>query len=98
MRAHISDLPGGTYVFENFMDSDAVVNEPLRIHVEMTIQGSDVHLDFSKSPPPCKGSMNAIISTTKSACYLAFKQVFPDIPVNAGCFAPSVVPYLSIRI
>jgi N-methylhydantoinase B len=32
--------------------------------------------------------MNSVISTTRSACYLGFKHIFPDIPVNAGCFAP----------
>jgi N-methylhydantoinase B len=32
--------------------------------------------------------MNSVISTTKSASYLAFKHVFPEIPVNSGCFAP----------
>jgi len=88
MRSYISDISNGTYEFEDFMDSDAVVNEPLRIHLTMAIQGSDVHLDFSKSSPPCRGSMNAVVSTVKSACYLAFKHIFPDIPVNAGCFAP----------
>jgi len=88
MRSYLSDMPDGTYSFEDYMDSDGVVNEPLRIHVEMTIEGSDVHLDFSKSSPPCKGSMNSVISTTRSACYLGFKHIFPDIPVNSGCFAP----------
>ena len=88
MRSYISDIHDGVYEYEDFMDSDAVVNEPLRIHLVMTIKGSDVHLDFTKSSPPCKGSMNAVISTTKSGSYLAFKHIFPDIPVNAGCFAP----------
>jgi N-methylhydantoinase B len=32
--------------------------------------------------------MNSVISTTKSACFLGFKHVFPEIPVNSGCFAP----------
>jgi N-methylhydantoinase B len=88
MRAYVAKIPDGTYVYEDFMDSDGLVNEPLRVHLSMTIQGGDVYLDFSKSSPPCKGCMNSVISTTKSACFLAFKHLFPDIPVNSGCFEP----------
>ena len=88
MRSYLAEIPNGTYSFEDYMDSDGVVNEPLRIHVDVTIEDRDVYLDFSKSSPPCKGSMNAVISTTRSACYLGFKHIFPDIPVNSGCFAP----------
>jgi len=88
MRSYLADLPDGAYEYEDFLDSDGVVNEPLRIHVAMTITGSDVLLDFSESSPPCAGPMNSVISTTKSACFLGFKHVFPDIPVNSGCFAP----------
>ncbi len=32
--------------------------------------------------------MNSVISTTKSATFLGFKHVFPEIPVNSGCFRP----------
>ena len=30
--------------------------------------------------------MNSVISTTRSAIYLAIKHVFPDVPMNAGIF------------
>jgi N-methylhydantoinase B len=29
-----------------------------------------------------------VIATTKAAVYLAVKHVFPDVPINAGCFLP----------
>ena len=29
-----------------------------------------------------------MIATTKAAVYLAIKHVFPDVPINAGCFEP----------
>ena len=32
--------------------------------------------------------MNSVIATTKSAVYLAIKHIFPDVPINAGCFEP----------
>ena len=88
MRSYLAETPDGVYLYEDFMDSDGVVDQPLRIALRMTIEGSEVLLDFSESSPPCRGPMNSVISTTKSACYLGFKHIFPDIPVNAGCFRP----------
>ena len=88
MRSYLAEVPDGTYEYEDFMDSDGVEPDPLRIHVALTIRGSGAHLDFSQSSPPCRGPMNSVIGTTKSACYLAFKHIFPDIPVNSGCFQP----------
>jgi N-methylhydantoinase B len=32
--------------------------------------------------------MNSVIATTRSSVYLAIKHVFPDVPINAGTFAP----------
>src|SRR5207237_9165493 len=37
--------------------------------------------------------MNSVIATTLSSIYLAVKHVFPDVPINAGTFAPlEVIP------
>ena len=51
-------------------------------------EGTDLHFDFSESSPPCRGPLNSVIATTKAAVYLAIKHVFPDVPINAGCFEP----------
>jgi N-methylhydantoinase B len=32
--------------------------------------------------------MNSVIATTRSSIYLAVKHVFPEVPINAGTFAP----------
>jgi N-methylhydantoinase B len=32
--------------------------------------------------------MNSVWATTQSAVYVAMKHIFPDVPINAGCFAP----------
>jgi N-methylhydantoinase B len=88
MRTYLRQIPDGTYSYEEHLDSDGVENEPLTIGLTLTIRESDAYLDFSNSSPPCRGPMNSVISSTKSACYLAFKHLFPDIPVNSGCFRP----------
>jgi N-methylhydantoinase B len=88
MRAYIEGVPDGTYSFSSFIDSDGVVNQPLEIALDMTVRGSDVHFDFSRSSPPCKGPLNGVWASTQSAVYVAMKHIFPDVPINAGCFAP----------
>jgi N-methylhydantoinase B len=88
MRAHIAAIPDGTYRSEAFVDSDGVVNEPLRIALTVTKTGETLHFDFAGSSPPCKGPMNSVLATTYSAVYLALRHIFPDVPLNAGAFAP----------
>jgi N-methylhydantoinase B len=88
MGAEISQMPDGTYSSEAFVDSDGVVNEPLRIALRVTKKGERLHFDFTGSSPPCRGPMNSVIATTLSAVYLAVKHVFPDVPINAGTFEP----------
>ena len=88
MRSHIETIPDGVYIFEDYIDSDGVEWKPLTIHMEMEVKGSDVHIDFSKSSPPCKGPLNSVLSTTIAGVYIGFKHIFPDVPINAGCFAP----------
>jgi N-methylhydantoinase B len=88
MRAKIATIPDGTYDGEAFVDSDGVVDEPLRIAMRIEKRGESLSFDMSGSSPPCRGPMNSVIATTKSSIYLAIKHVFPDVPINAGMFEP----------
>ena len=89
MRAKIATIPQGKYSGHAIVDSDGVVNEPLHIRVTVTrTPDNDLLFDLSQSSPPCKGPMNSVIATTRSSVYLAIKHIFPDVPINAGTFAP----------
>jgi N-methylhydantoinase B len=88
MRARIATIPDGTYHGEAWVDSDGVVDEPLRIAMTVTKSGERLRFDMSGSSPPCKGPMNSVIATTRSSIYLAVKHVFPEVPINAGTFEP----------
>lgn len=93
MRAELSVIPDGVYRSEAFVDSDGVVNEPLRIALAITKANGALSFDFSGSSPPCKGPMNSVRATTNSSVYLAVKHIFPDTPLNAGAFEPlTIVP------
>jgi N-methylhydantoinase B len=92
MRERIATIPDGEYSGEAFVDSDGVVNEPLRIAMRVTKRGhgddASLTFDMSGSSPPCKGPMNSVIATTKSSIYLAVKHIFPEVSLNAGTFEP----------
>jgi N-methylhydantoinase B len=88
MRAKIAAIPDGVYDGEAFVDSDGVVDEPLRIAMKITKRGERLSFDMSGSSPPCRGPMNSVLATTKSSVYLAIKHVFPDVPINSGTFEP----------
>jgi len=91
MRASIAGIPDGSYRSEAFVDSDGVVNEPLRISLLLTKRGEQLHFDFAGSSPPCLGPMNSVIATTVSSVYLAVRHIFPETPLNAGAFEPLVI-------
>jgi len=98
MRAHIRDLPDGTYSAEDFLDNDGIADRPLRIALDLTVTGDRLTMDFSRSAAPCAGPVNIARSTAIASCYVALKHVFRDVPANAGCLEPVdfVIPEPSI--
>jgi N-methylhydantoinase B len=88
MRAHIREIPEGTWQGIAYVDSDGVVNEPLPIRLAVTRTGEILRFDFTGTAPPCQGPMNSVRSTTLSAVYLAMRHIFPDVPISAGAFEP----------
>ena len=91
-RRTISEIPDGTYSFEDFMDDDGFNNDKIRIHVSVTIQGDKVLLDFRKSSPQVGGSINAVYAITLSAVLYVFRALInSDIPTNNGVLRPITV-------
>ena len=91
MRAYIEAIPDGRYGFSSYMDSDGVVDEALEVRVNVTVRGSDMDVDFTGSSPPCRGPVNSVWATTLASVYCGMKHIFPDVPINAGCFRPITV-------
>lgn len=88
MRAQIASLPAGTVSAEDYLDNDGIVDEPLKIALDLTIAGERMIMDFSRSSPACAGPVNISRSTTIAACYVALKHVFGEVPANAGVLEP----------
>lgn len=88
MRAQISNLPSGTVSAEDFLDNDGINDEPLKIALDLIIDGDRMVMDFSRSSPACAGPVNISRATTIAACYVALKHIFGDVPANAGVLEP----------
>ncbi len=84
MKAEIESMPDGRYSFDDLLDNDGVVDEPLSIALDMTVAGDKLTLDFSRTSPQCAGPVNISRATAVAACYVALKHLFPDVPANAG--------------
>src|SRR5581483_6024383 len=88
LREEFRRLPDGSYDFTALLDKDpgAESDEPVKVHMTLTIDGDHASYDFSESAPEAKGAINGPRSTTISAAVVATKGVFPWIPMNQGVF------------
>lgn len=88
MRSYINEIPDGVYRFEDFIDNDGIEDRPLGLKLTMTVEGSEMKLDFTGTSGTARGPLNLSRNTTLSSCYVAIKHLFPDVPVNGGTFRP----------
>jgi N-methylhydantoinase B len=84
-RLVVGEIPDGVYEAESYMDHDGfdrTSTVPLRVIV--TVSGTDMTIDLTKSSLERKGGMNA---RTLAAPYIAYKGITgPLEPVNEGSF------------
>lgn len=89
MRAHIEQIPDGTYRFTDRFDNDGIIDVPLEVSLALTVSGSELVFDFSGTADAATGPLNMAETTTRSLCFVANKHLFPDVPVNGGTFRPT---------
>jgi N-methylhydantoinase B len=88
MRSEIASIPDGTYRFETCLDSDGIDLKPIKIAAALIVHGDNITVDFTGSSAPVTGPLNGTLSATFAAVFVALKHTFPDVPTNAGAFAP----------
>ena len=87
MRAELRKMPAGRYEAEDFMDSDGVTDDAIRIAVAITFdpETGSAAIDFTGSSPQVGGSINAVYAITYSACFYVFRCLLADdAPATAG--------------
>jgi N-methylhydantoinase B len=99
LRSRISELEDGTYHAEGFIDG--YVDSPnedekdLKIAVTLTIEGSDIHVDFTGTAPQVDLPINMPFEgTVDIAVYLTIRSILLDsaiteyVPQNDGLTRP----------
>ena len=88
-RSMLSEIPSGTYTFEDFLDNDGITPHPVRIAVSLRIASNNVEIDFTGSSPQVAGSVNANYAIAVSAAMYCFRCLIQaDVPYNAGLLRP----------
>jgi N-methylhydantoinase B len=89
MRSGLAELPGGTYIFEDFLESDGLQEKEINIKVSLTIDGDSALIDFTGTHPQVEGPVNSTRGVTLACVYYALKSVVdPGVPSNEGLAAP----------
>lgn len=87
-RSELAALPAGEYESDDFVDDDGITDEPIHLHVKVTIGDGRIGFDFAGTDPQRQGPMNATGAMTASACYFATKCLIdPDVPANHGFYS-----------
>jgi len=86
-REAVAALPDGEWDAHGFLDSDGHGDQPVPVHLNVRIEGTEVYLDLAGSAPQTSGCLNCGFAQTISAARLAFKFLInPDVPASGGTF------------
>jgi len=91
MRAELARLPEGVFSAEDFLDSDGITNDPVRIAVTIKTDPKErrIRFDFSESAPQVSGSLNAVAAITYSAVFYVLRCLLPEEAApTAGLMRP----------
>jgi N-methylhydantoinase B len=84
--AAIGEWPDGTYSAECWIDSDGKGARDIAIRCAVTIEGSQVKIDFTGTDPQVRAGTNAGWGTCQNAAATPVLCCLdPDIPHNLGC-------------
>lgn len=89
MRDLIQAIPDGTYSFDDALDDYGPGTPEIVVAVDVTVKGSDIEVDFSRSSDQVPAALNAYINYTRAYTVFAVK-VFCDalLPQNSGGMRP----------
>ena len=91
MRELIGDMPDGVYSFDDQMDDYGPGTPPIKVAVDVTINGDVIEVDFSRSSDQVPAALNSYINYTRAYTFFAVK-VYCDalLPQNDGGMRPII--------
>jgi len=91
VRAELRTMPTGEWGAEDWLDSDGVTEDPIRIAVRLRIDAmaGTADVDFAGSSPQVAGCVNAVRAITVSACFYMLRCLLADdAPATEGILRP----------
>ena len=89
MRSEIAAIPDGSYSFTGQQEDDGITDDPVTYHVEVTVSGDELVVDWTGTDPQTRGPINATYGVIAGAVYNAiFHLTNANIPKNAGAYRP----------
>ncbi|MAF48884.1 MAG: hydantoinase B/oxoprolinase family protein [Rhodospirillales bacterium] len=92
-RAVIEKIPDGRYRFSDYLEDDVVTGIPIKICVEVIIEGGSMLLDFAGTDVQVRAAFN-LYSEGRPHPWMVYKIMFllltmdHEIPLNAGLMRP----------
>ena len=89
MRKVISEIADGRYSFVDFIDGLGDEPQPLKIAVEITVNGDEIKVDFTGSSPQVPAALNCPVPMINSVTYCAIRCMSNvEIPNCEGYMRP----------
>lgn len=83
MKAAISQIPDGTYAFEDVLDDDGLEARDILFKLEVRKAGEGIVFDFTGSSPQVPGNVNLTLNAVQSSvCYGLKALLDPELPNN----------------
>jgi N-methylhydantoinase B len=87
-RRAVADLPDGSWEASDWLDDDGISEDPILMHVKVTIDGDRFEVDYSGSADAVAGPVNMPLGATEAMAKAVFKAMTtPSEPSNAGHYA-----------
>ena len=89
MRNVIAGIPDGRYSFDDWIDGVGEDPEPLRIAVEVVVEGDGITIDFTGTSEQVQAAVNCPIAMVNSSTYCAIRCLTDrEIPNCEGYMRP----------
>jgi N-methylhydantoinase B len=91
-RARIAEFRDGEYHARDCLDGDGLRDDPQWIDARITVKGSSITVDLTKSSDQSTGGVNCSRASAISGVQYAVKSITdPENPPNAGSYRPITV-------
>ena len=88
-RRAIRNMPDGDYTGVDYLDDDGHTEDPLKVQVNVHIQGDEMRVDFAGSSGQAKGNVNSPWACSQGGVFYTIVGIVdPYMVVNSGTFRP----------